>query len=136
MENLVKENLIKFAQEMREWEIYCNKIEERDYSDKKINTLQKSRLESIFSKYCTKKKRLQGRIENINYGCDGSFDYNPESYKFIEIVCQEGKGHVIVMDMISETKYLFKYKIVKSQILFDSKMFFSSWRNKWLKYSL
>jgi hypothetical protein len=95
-EKEVNELVKNFIKEMRDWEIFCNKISEsKKYTFEEENNKQKERCKNIFDKYCTPKDRKQGRPNCISYGIKGSFIYN-ETEKIIKIE-QENKNKILVI---------------------------------------
>jgi len=132
-ENTEIEVLINsFFTEMNVWEKFCYAVDnEQGLSVNERNFKQVSRASEIVEKFLTKKERKWGLPNNISYGHEGSYNYNPEEEKIVSI---EVKGNTATVTTarekpISETnKYIVKR--IKGDWLIDSKKRYS-WREKW-----
>lgn len=130
-------NLIEcFIQEMHEWEIFCQKVNEDKILifDEKLQQ-QKSKVSAIFDKYCTKKERKFGRPTTISYGGE----YEPEKEK-ITAIEEHSKNKAIIYTATTDVGLPSKYQygVVKKneKWLLDTKKRYSSWKKKWVVESL
>lgn len=137
--NIIEKLVEDFIVEMNEWEKYCNKVEQDDTIEYETELkMQQKKAEEVFSKYCTKKDRKLGLPENISYGTEGSYEYDPEQEKVTNIsIDSKTKATVSTFKefpMKEEKKYFLKK--VKDIWLIDSKKRYSEFKDKWVNVSL
>ena len=129
-----------FIQRMNEWEKSCNLItQDKTLTFEEQFQKQKSLLIEIFQEYCTDKDRKFGRPTTISYGNEGSYEYNPETEKILEIENNDFKNKMIVITE-SEGALPSKYQYIvvkkKGKWLVDSKKRYSNWKKQWVIESL
>ena len=118
---ILEELVINFISEMNEWEKYCNELDQNtqlvwDEADR----MMEQRVASIISKYCTDKERKMSRPNAISWGVEGSYVYDPNKEKIIDI--QESRKNRFIVTTRTDDEYL-QYVIVKknNKFLIDSK---------------
>ena len=74
----------------------------------------------IFTKYCTNKERKMSRPNALSWGSEGSYIYDPNEEKVIDI--QETRKNKFTVITQNDNKYL-QYTIIKKEnkYLIDSK---------------
>lgn len=134
---IAKNRLSDFIKEMNAWEIECGRIEDENIDEAEQFELQKNMLEDIFARYCTDKKRINGRPNTISYGEEGSFDYDPKEEKIIDT--NEEKDKILITTQREvPMKEQFVYTLIRNGgvWLLDSKKRYSTWKKKWEVVSL
>lgn len=136
MENINKEieNLIySFFTEMNKWEKYCYEVDnntELSFEDKRLK--QKEEVKIIVDKFLTKKERKMGLPDNISYGHEGSYTYNPDEEKIVDIEVDNKKAIITTQrekPLNEQNQYILKN--TKNGWRIDYKKRFSSWKKKW-----
>lgn len=134
------ENLLfDFIKEMNEWEKYCLQLEEDEtipFAEEEIK--QKESLIKIFNKYCTDKERKQGSPNTISYGVEGSYIYDKDDEKIIDIEEKSSNKVIVFTKRTKPLKKDLQYVILKKfgNWLIDSKKRFSTHKGKWENISL
>lgn len=105
---------------MNKWEKYCNKFDEDQLELDETEHKIKQMVASIISKYCTDKERKMSRPNALSWGLEGSYDYDPNKEKIIDI--QESRKNRFIVTTQTGNEYL-QYVIVKinNKYLIDSK---------------
>lgn len=117
----IEELVMNFILEMNKWEKYCNELDENiQLAYEEARLLRKQRVASIISKYCTDKERKMSRPNALSWGVEGSYDYDPNEEKIIDI--QESRKNRFLVITQTDNKYL-QYIIVKkdNKYLIDCK---------------
>ena len=118
---ILEELVINFISEMNEWEKYCNELDQNtQLAWDEADRMMEQRVASIISKYCTDKERKMSRPNAISWGVEGSYVYDPNKEKIIDI--QESRKNRFIVTTRTDDKYL-QYVIVKknNKFLIDSK---------------
>lgn len=125
MDDITKKTIeglvLNFISEMNEWEKYCNELEKNtQLAYEEARLMRKQRVASIISKYCTDKERKMSRPNALSWGVEGSYDYDPNEEKIIDI--QENRKNRFFVTTQTDNKYL-QYVIIKkdNKYLIDSK---------------
>lgn len=138
-EQLVKELLTRFIEEMNEWENLCNKIEEDETLsyDEQI-ALQRLKVAEIFLKYCTPKDRKNGRPNTISYGVPPDFEYDANDEKILSVTPQTSSKITVMTARTKPMPMNFMYTVLKieGRWLVDAKKRESKWEQKWKVESL
>ena len=118
--DLLEELVINFISEMNEWEKYCNEFDEDQLELDETEHKIKQMVASIISKYCTDKERKMSRPNALSWGLEGSYDYDPNKEKIIDI--QESRKNKFFVTTRTDDEYL-QYIVVKknNKYLIDSK---------------
>ena len=138
IENILKELLSSFIREMNEWEKLCNKTD----SDNSLThdaqmALLKEAKEKIFDKYVTQRKRVRGGPDEISYGQEGSYDYDPENEIIFEITVDKNKATISTQNSIPmEERKQYLLKRTKTGWLIDSKKRYSFYKERWESVNL
>ena len=106
---------------MNEWEKYCNELDQNtQLAWDEADRMMEQRVASIISKYCTDKERKMSRPNAISWGVEGSYDYDPNKEKIIDI--QESRKNRFIVTTRTGNEYL-QYIVVKknNKYLIDSK---------------
>ena len=116
---ILEELVINFISEMNEWEKYCNEFDEDQLELDETEHKIKQMVASIISKYCTDKERKMSRPNALSWGLEGSYDYDPNKEKIIDI--QESRKNKFLTTR-TDDEYL-QYIVVKknNKYLIDSK---------------
>ena len=117
----IEELVQNFISEMNEWEKYCNELDENtQLAWDEADRMMKQRVASIISKYCTDKERKMSRPNAISYGVEGSYVYDPNKEKIIDI--QENRKNRFIV-ITQNDDYFFRYTIIKThdKYLIDNK---------------
>ena len=116
----IKELVLNFISEMNEWEKYCNEFDEDQLELDETEHKIKQMVASIISKYCTDKERKMSRPNALSWGSEGSYIYDPNEEKVIDI--QETRKNKFTVITQNDNKYL-QYTIIKKEnkYLIDSK---------------
>ncbi|OUO66873.1 NTF2 fold immunity protein [Bacteroides sp. An269] len=116
----IEELVLNFISEMNEWEKYCNEFDEDQLELDETERMIKQRVASIISKYCTDKERKMSRPNALSWGLEGSYDYDPNKEKIIDI--QESRKNRFIVTTQTYDGYL-QYVVVKknNKYLIDSK---------------
>lgn len=117
----IEELVLNFISEMNEWEKYCNELDQNtQLAWDEADRMMEQRVASIISKYCTDKERKMSRPNAISWGVEGSYVYDPNKEKIIDI--QESRKNRFIVTTRTDDKYL-QYVIVKknNKFLIDSK---------------
>ena len=82
--------------------------------------MMKQKATFIFTKYCTNKERKMSRPNALSWGSEGSYIYDPNEEKVIDI--QETRKNKFTVITQNDNKYL-QYTIIKKEnkYLIDSK---------------
>lgn len=118
---ILEELVIDFISEMNEWEKYCNELDQNtQLAWDEADRMMEQRVASIISKYCTDKERKMSRPNAISWGVEGSYVYDPNKEKIIDI--QESRKNRFIVTTRTDDEYL-QYVIVKknNKFLIDSK---------------
>ena len=118
---ILEELVINFISEMNEWEKYCNELDQNtQLAWDEADRMMEQRVASIISKYCTDKERKMSRPNAISWGVEGSYVYDPNKEKIIDI--QESRKNRFIVTTRTDNKYL-QYIVVKknNKYLIDSK---------------
>ena len=118
---ILEELVINFISEMNEWEKYCNELDQNtQLAWDEADRMMEQRVASIISKYCTDKERKMSRPNAISWGVEGSYVYDPNKEKIIDI--QESRKNRFIVTTRTDDEYL-QYVIVKknNKYLIDSK---------------
>ena len=118
---ILEELVINFISEMNEWEKYCNELDQNtQLAWDEADRMMEQRVASIISKYCTDKERKMSRPNAISWGVEGSYVYDPNKEKIIDI--QESRKNRFIVTTRTDDEYL-QYVIVKknNKFLMDSK---------------
>ena len=118
---ILEELVINFISEMNEWEKYCNELDQNtELAWDEADRMMEQRVASIISKYCTDKERKMSRPNAISWGVEGSYVYDPNKEKIIDI--QESRKNRFIVTTRTDDEYL-QYVIVKknNKFLIDSK---------------
>ena len=118
---ILEELVINFISEMNEWEKYCNELDQNtQLAWDEADRMMEQRVASIISKYCTDKERKMSRPNAISWGVEGSYVYDPNKEKIIDI--QESRKNRFIVTTRTDDEYL-QYVIVKknNKFLIDSK---------------
>ena len=118
---ILEELVINFISEMNEWEKYCNELDQNtQLAWDEADRMMEQRVASIISKYCTDKERKMSRPNAISWGVEGSYVYDPNKEKIIDI--QESRKNKFFVTTRTDDEYL-QYVIVKknNKFLIDSK---------------
>ena len=118
---ILEELVINFISEMNEWEKYCNELDQNtQLACDEADRMMEQRVASIISKYCTDKERKMSRPNAISWGVEGSYVYDPNKEKIIDI--QESRKNRFIVTTRTDDEYL-QYVIVKknNKFLIDSK---------------
>ena len=118
---ILEELVINFISEMNEWEKYCNELDQNtQLAWDEADRMMEQRVASIISKYCTDKERKMSRPNAISWGVEGSYVYDPNKEKIIDI--QESRKNRFFVTTRTDNKYL-QYIVVKknNKYLIDSK---------------
>ena len=118
---ILEELVINFISEMNEWEKYCNELDQNtQLAWDEADRMMEQRVASIISKYCTDKERKMSRPNAISWGVEGSYVYDPNMEKIIDI--QESRKNRFIVTTRTDDEYL-QYVIVKknNKFLIDSK---------------
>ena len=118
---ILEELVINFISEMNEWEKYCNELDQNtQLAWDEADRMMEQRVASIISKYCTDKERKMSRPNAISWGVEGSYVYDPNKEKIIDI--QESRKNNFFVTTRTDDEYL-QYVIVKknNKFLIDSK---------------
>ncbi len=118
---ILEELVINFISEMNEWEKYCNELDQNtQLAWDEADRMMEQRVASIISKYCTDKERKMSRPNAISWGVEGSYVYDPNKEKKIDI--QESRKNRFIVTTRTDDEYL-QYVIVKknNKFLIDSK---------------
>lgn len=107
---------------MNEWEKFCNNLknENTQLSWNEKHDMMKQKATFIFTKYCTNKERKMSRPNALSWGSEGSYIYDPNEEKVIDI--QETRKNKFTVITQNDNKYL-QYTIIKKEnkYLIDSK---------------
>lgn len=117
----IEELVLNFISEMNEWEKYCNELDQNtQLAWDEADRMMEQRVASIISKYCTDKERKMSRPNAISWGVEGSYVYDPNKEKIIDI--QESRKNRFIVTTRTDDEYL-QYVIVKknNKFLIDSK---------------
>ena len=116
----IEELVLNFISEMNKWEKYCNKFDEDQLELDETEHKIKQMVASIISKYCTDKERTMIRPNALSWGLEGSYDYDPNKEKIIDI--QESRKNRFIVTTRTDDEYL-QYVVVKknNKYLIDSK---------------
>ena len=118
---ILEELVINFISEMNEWEKHCNELDQNtQLAWDEADRMMEQRVASIISKYCTDKERKMSRPNAISWGVEGSYVYDPNKEKIIDI--QESRKNRFIVTTRTDDEYL-QYVIVKknNKYLIDSK---------------
>ena len=118
---ILEELVINFISEMNEWEKYCNELDQNtQLAWDEADRMMEQRVASIISKYCTDKERKMSRPNAISWGVEGSYVYDPNKEKIIDM--QESRKNRFFVTTRTDNKYL-QYIVVKknNKYLIDSK---------------
>ena len=118
---ILEELVINFISEMNEWEKYCNELDQNtQLAWDEADRMMEQRVASIISKYCTDKERKMSRPNAISWGVEGSYVYDPNKEKIIDI--QESRKNRFIVTTRTDDEYL-QYVIVKknNKFLIDGK---------------
>lgn len=131
---LIINNLQSFFKEMNNWEKYCYEINNDNnlsYIDKLEK--QKNKLKEIFDLYCVSKDRKMGRLENITYGLEGSYNYNMDEEIIGTVIFQNNKKTVVETNRERPIKKKNQYTFVlkNGKWLIDSKKVFLEFKGNW-----
>ena len=108
---ILEELVINFISEMNEWEKYCNELDQNtQLAWDEADRMMEQRVASIISKYCTDKERKMSRPNAISWGVEGSYVYDPNKEKIIDI--QESRKNRFIVTTRTDDEYL-QYVIVK-----------------------
>jgi len=110
---ILEELVINFISEMNEWEKYCNEFDEDQLELDETEHKIKQMVASIISKYCTDKERKMSRPNALSWGLEGSYDYDPNKEKIIDI--QESRKNNFFVTTRTDDEYL-QYIVVKKII--------------------
>ena len=117
----IEKLVLNFISEMNEWEKYCNELDQNtQLAWDEADRMMEQRVASIISKYCTDKERKMSRPNAISWGVEGSYVYDPNKEKIIDI--QESRKNRFIVTTRTDDEYL-QYVIVKknNKFLIDSK---------------
>lgn len=117
----IDELVRNFISEMNEWEKYCNELDQNtQLAWDEADRMMEQRVASIISKYCTDKERKMSRPNAISWGVEGSYVYDPNKEKIIDI--QESRKNKFFVTTRTDDGYL-QYIVVKknNKYLIDSK---------------
>ena len=117
----IEKLVLNFISEMNEWEKYCNELDQNtQLAWDEADRMMEQRVASIISKYCTDKERKMSRPNAISWGVEGSYVYDPNKEKIIDI--QESRKNRFFVTTRTDNKYL-QYIVVKknNKYLIDSK---------------
>ena len=117
----IEKLVLNFISEMNEWEKYCNELDQNtQLAWDEADRMMEQRVASIISKYCTDKERKMSRPNAISWGVEGSYVYDPNKEKIIDI--QESRKNRFIVTTRTDDEYL-QYVIVKknNKYLIDSK---------------
>lgn len=128
----IKKVIYSFFSEMNKWEKICNQIDNnRDLSFEEKELKQKELVTKIVDKFLTKKERKMGLPNNISYGHEGSYTYDPNEEEIISIEIEKNKA-IVTTQREKPIKDANKYILKKIQgtWLIDSKKNYT-WEKKW-----
>ncbi len=131
--NNIEKVIYSFFTEMNKWEKFCNQIDNNNnlsFEEKELR--QKELAVKIVDKFLTKKERKMGLPNNISYGHEGSYTYNPDEEKIISIEIKKNKAIVTTQrekPIKDSNKYILKN--VRGIWLIDSKKNYT-WEEKWV----
>ncbi|RGZ53530.1 hypothetical protein DW984_21640 [Parabacteroides distasonis] len=110
----IKELVLNFISEMNEWEKFCNNLknENTQLSWNEKHDMMKQKATFIFTKYCTNKERKMSRPNALSWGSEGSYIYDPNEEKVIDI--QETRKNKFTVITQNDNKYL-QYTIIKKE---------------------
>ena len=117
----IEKLVLNFISEMNEWEKYCNELDQNtQLAWDEADRMMEQRVASIISKYCTDKERKMSRPNAISWGVEGSYVYDPNKEKIIDM--QESRKNRFFVTTRTDNKYL-QYIVVKknNKYLIDSK---------------
>ena len=117
----IEKLVLNFISEMNEWEKYCNELDQNtQLAWDEADRMMEQRVASIISKYCTDKERKMSRPNAISWGVEGSYVYDPNKEKIIDM--QESRKNRFFVTTRTDNKYL-QYTVVKknNKYLIDSK---------------
>ena len=117
----IEKLVLNFISEMNEWEKYCNELDQNtQLAWDEADRMMEQRVASIINKYCTDKERKMSRPNAISWGVEGSYVYDPNKEKIIDI--QESRKNRFIVTTRTDDEYL-QYVIVKknNKFLIDSK---------------
>ena len=130
--------LKKFIAEMHDWEAACaaedEKYEDDEESDlSAISAGQHLKCDAIFSRYCTRKDRKQGR--NGSYAMPPRYNASEE---VTDIEEKNSKKLVITTQQHTGMKDKVRYTLLfaKGEWRLDHNERYSSYENKWVKANL
>lgn len=129
----IENQVYSFFKEMKLWEKLCNEVDNDDsltFEEQELKQI--SGAKKIVQQFLTQKERKRGLPNNISYGDDGSYTYNPDEEKIVDIEIDKNTAIVSTereKPMEEKNKYVLKNK--NNKWLIDSKKSYSSWKNKW-----
>ena len=122
-----------FFTEMNKWEKFCYEIDyETQLTVEEKLSEQRKEAKKIVDRFLTKKERKRGLPDNISYGHEGSYKYNPEEEKITAIEVEKNKAIVTTRrEKPMKRSIMYILKKQKGQWLIDSRKKYSSLREKW-----
>lgn len=90
---------------MNEWEKFCNNLknENTQLSWNEKHDMMKQKATFIFTKYCTNKERKMSRPNALSWGSEGSYIYDPNEEKVIDIQETRKNKFTVITQMITNT---------------------------------